>query len=178
MKAFLSGSQIARSLNFPAESVVSVSLVLNALSCSVVTSYSALRNEGNSPRWDRSDAPSATVAWGESWCFPGLHAAWSCRSPWWVDDCRCRCHMWGRILKKIKCVALNWSTMSGTKVNVNVFLHFTTRGRQCVLTRDWSNLVFRCIYGIIAPLSGDDALWWWKCGIKRLINNQMLSVIK
>lgn len=49
MKVFLSGSQIARSLNFPAESVVSVSLVLNALSCSVVTSHSALRKEGKLP---------------------------------------------------------------------------------------------------------------------------------
>lgn len=45
------------SLNVPAVSVFSLSLVLNALSCSVVASHSALRKEGRSPRWDPSSTP-------------------------------------------------------------------------------------------------------------------------
>lgn len=48
IEAFLTGSQTRRSLHFTAESVDSSLLVLDARSCSVVTSHSALRNEGNS----------------------------------------------------------------------------------------------------------------------------------
>lgn len=56
-KVMIKTLKIVRSLNVPAESVVSGSLLLNALSCSVVASHSALRNEGKSPRWDHRGIP-------------------------------------------------------------------------------------------------------------------------
>lgn len=156
----LTGSQTTRSLHLTAESVDSSLLVLNALSCSVVTSHSALRNEGKLQR-DPSNALSAAHA---GYCHGGPGQTRVFR---WAPNVLVSNWMIvgsgiyrGVNEYKVKCIAVNWPTVRNKSVDVSTASHHQ-REIKC-LGALVSRVSFRMV---IVPVSGGGALWRWELKI-------------